>query len=104
MTALELTQHISLDSIVVVEKNQVSTDLAGEAVILNLESGMYYGLDEVGARIWELIQQPKRVQVILETLLNEYEVEPDQCEQDLLALLQSLTTAKLIEIHASTIE
>lgn len=104
MATLELTQHISPDSVVVVAKNQVSTDLAGEAVILNLESGMYYGLDEVGARIWELIQQPQSVPVILETLLNEYEVEPGQCENDLLVLLQSLATAKLIEIHAPTVE
>ena len=66
------------DSIVKVADEQVSCDLAGEAVILHLKSGEYFGLNEVGARIWNLIQEPKRVDAVLESVLEEYEVEPDQ--------------------------
>jgi hypothetical protein len=86
-------------STVVVAKEQVSCDLGGEAAILNLKSGVYYGLDPVGARIWNLIQEPKSLNEIREILLKEYDVEPDRCDRDLLALLQKLASEGLIEVR-----
>jgi len=83
---------------VVVAKEQVSCDLGGEAAILNLKSAVYYGLDPVGARIWNLIQEPKRIKEIYEILLKEYNVEPGRCERDLLALLEKLVEEGLIEV------
>ena len=88
---------MSLDSVASVVKHQVSSELDGEAVILNLESGTYFGLDEIGARIWSLLQEPKSIVEIRDTLLDEYEVEADRCEEDLLALLEELKAAGLIE-------
>jgi len=90
---------VSGRSTVVAAKDQVSCDLAGEAAILNLQAGVYYGLDAVGARVWHLLQEPRAVQDIRETLLMEYEVERDRCERDLLALLQELVAAGLIEVR-----
>ena len=78
--------------------NQVSSELAGEAVILNLASGTYFGLNEVGASVWYCIQQPKTVNQIRDVLLAEYEVEAEQCDRELLALLEDLVTAGLIEV------
>ena len=89
---------ISLNSAVVVAKDQVSSDLGGEVAILNLKSGVYYGLDAVGARIWELIQGPRTVDEIRDLLLAEYDVEPERCETDLLSLLDQLAAEKLIEV------
>lgn len=89
---------ISDRSTVVVTKEQVSCDLGGEAAILNLKSGVYYGLDPIGARIWNLIQEPKSLNEIREILLKEYNVEPDRCDHDLLALLQNLSAEGLIEV------
>jgi len=83
---------------IVAAEGQVSADLSGEVVILNLDSGLYYGLDAVGARIWGLIQVPKTVMEIRAALLEEYEVEPERCERDLSALLQSLAAEGLIEV------
>ena len=83
-------------------KQQVSSDLDDEAVILHLKAGVYYGLDSVGARIWALIQEPKTVDQIKDTILREYEVEPDQCERDVLALLEELAAEDLIEITSET--
>jgi Coenzyme PQQ synthesis protein D (PqqD) len=77
---------------------QVSSDLAGEAVILDLRSGVYYGLNEVGARIWALVQQPQTLQSIQHTLLQEYDVDPEVCAQDILHLLQDLQAAGLVEM------
>lgn len=86
------------NSKVVASQNPVSANLAGEAVILDPDSGMYYGLNEVGARVWELIQDPKTVDEIRDALLTEYEVEPERCERDLFALLQNLADKGLVEI------
>ena len=94
-----MKELISGHSIVVVAKEQVSCDLGGEAAILNLQNGVYYGLDPVGARIWNLIQEPKRINEIYEILLKEYNVEPVRCERDLLALLQKLASEGLIEVR-----
>ncbi len=89
----------NLDNLIVVSSNdQISRDLGGEAVILNMKSGVYCGLNEVGARIWELLKEPKSVQSIMDTLLEEYEVVTDQCKSDLLALLQELSDNDLIYI------
>jgi hypothetical protein len=91
---------VSGDSTVVAAKNQVSSDLGGEVAILDLKAGVYYGLDAVGARIWSLIQEPRTVNEIRNILLEEYEVEPERCERDLLVLLQRLANEGLIEVEA----
>lgn len=77
---------------------QVSSDLAGESVILNLKTGMYFGLNEVGASVWNLLQQPRSVTDICTQILEEYEVESEQCERDVLTLLHELIESDLIEI------
>lgn len=82
----------------VATKEQVSCDLAGEAVVLNLGSGEYFGLDPVGARVWNLIQEPRRVRELRDSLLEEYDVEPDVCGRDLLELLKEMAAEGLIEV------
>lgn len=89
---------ITLDSIVVATKDQVSADLSGEAAILNLTSGIYYGLNEVGASIWRLLQEPKTAGEIKDALLSEYDVAEEQCESDLTVLLEELLSRGLIEV------
>jgi hypothetical protein len=87
-----LTTHIKASN------DQVSCDLQGEAAILDLKNGIYYGLDPVGARIWELIQNSTQVSSVVSQLLDEYDVEATQCEQDTLALLGQLEERNLIEV------
>jgi len=69
-----------------------------EAAILNLKSGVYFGLNTVGANIWKLIQEPRTIKEIRDVLVDEYDVEPKCCEKDILELLQELSTHGLIEI------
>jgi hypothetical protein len=90
---------VSRGSTVVAAKDQVSSDLGGEVAILDLKAGVYYGLDAVGARIWSLIQEPRTVNEIRDILLQEYEVEPERCERDLLVLLQRLADERIIEVE-----
>jgi hypothetical protein len=98
--ALEST--ISLDSTVVAAQDQVSSEIGDEVAILDLKAGTYYGLDAVGARVWELVQEPQRVREIRRILLEEYEVEPERCGRDLLALLQRLAYEGLVEVRGGT--
>ena len=89
---------------VVVSQDQVSCDLSGESAILDMKAGVYYGLNEVGTRIWKLIQGPKRVGDLRDAILEEYEVEPDRCEADIMALLQALLDNGLIEVRNESIK
>lgn len=90
---------VSVDSSVVAAREQVSSDLGGEVAILDLKSGIYYGLDAVGAQIWSLLQEPRTVEEIRDVLVREYEVDDERCERDLVALLQSLADEGLIEVR-----
>jgi Coenzyme PQQ synthesis protein D (PqqD) len=90
---------VSRESIVKVYGEQVSCDLAGEVVILSLQSGQYFGLNEVGGRIWNLIQEPKTVGAVLDAVLKEYDVPLDQLERDLFKLLEQMVTNNLIEVE-----
>ncbi|NOZ28715.1 MAG: lasso peptide biosynthesis PqqD family chaperone [Chloroflexi bacterium] len=98
-----MSPMITERSIITAAQDQVSVDLDGEVVILNLKDGVYYGLETVGARVWELIQEPKTLKEILETLLQEYDVEPDRCARELQALLEDLAAKELIEVREDTL-
>ena len=91
--------EISLGSVFVAVQDQVSTNLEDEAVILHLKNGVYYGLNPVGARIWSFLQEPHTVGEIRNMILEEFEVEPQRCEQDLLKLLKELLSNGLIDRH-----
>ncbi len=93
-----MSATISDGSVVVAAQNQLSCDLAGEAAILNVKRGIYYGLDPIGARIWNLMQEPRKVAEIQNTILNEYDVEPETCARDLASLLEKLLSEGLIEV------
>jgi hypothetical protein len=94
------SKPISACSVVVAAADQVSCDLGGEAAILNLKSGIYYGLDPVGTRIWSLIQTPKAVGDVRDAILQKYDVAPDLCERDVIALVEKLVSNGLAEVTA----
>jgi len=96
MNILEKKQSISLDSVVIASGELVSANLDGEVVILGFESGSYYSLSEVGAFVWNYIQKARIVSDICKAILEEYEVERTQCEQDLVTLLNDLAEKQLI--------
>lgn len=88
-----------MSSVVVAAQEQVGSRLGEEAVILNLKNSTYYGLNEEGTIIWEMLQKPTAVSNIRDALCAQYEVEPAQCEKDLISLLSELADQDLIEIH-----
>ncbi len=76
---------------------QVSADLEGDAVILNVKSGKYYSLNPVGARVWQLIESPISLKALHAALMEEYDVESDRCKEDLLQLIEKLVDAGLVQ-------
>lgn len=90
---------ISLNSTIIRNPEQVSTDLDGEVVILDMQSEEYFSLDGVGTRIWEMIETPITVHEILAAILKAYDVEPARAERDLLAVLGEMVQEGLIEVR-----
>jgi hypothetical protein len=89
---------ITVDSVVMATKEQVSADLRGEAVVLDLTKNMYYGLDEVAARVWHLIRDPRTVSDIRDVIVSEYEIDKHACQRDLIEFLDRLLNEGLIEV------
>ena len=67
--------------------------------MMDLESGAYYGLNEVGARIWSLIETPTSVADICRTLRTEFRVEEEVCLREVAALLNELDSRSLLDVQ-----
>ena len=96
-SALELTAT----SIISAHPEQLSSELDGETILLQMSSGLYYGLNEMGAKIWEMIQTPMAFQALKEQLLEAYEVSEEVCVNEVTKLLTDLHNANLIEVKDS---
>lgn len=90
--------RINLDTIINKNLEIEDTDLDGEKVMMNLEKGEYFMMNEVGSRIWEIISKPINVKDIIETLRSEYEVDEETCKCTVIDFLIRLDHAKLISI------
>jgi Coenzyme PQQ synthesis protein D (PqqD) len=88
--------ELSLKSSLKVSDDVVFRDLDGEAVILNLASGIYFGLDETGTRMWRLIEQHGHLGAVLTALCDEYEALPETIERDLVRLASELAEKGLL--------
>lgn len=81
--------------------NVAACDLGEEVAILHLETGIYFGLNQVGTRIWGLLEHETALEAIVLDLLGEYEVDREVCEQDVAQLLGEMRRVQLIEIKGS---
>jgi hypothetical protein len=99
MNSVDYSQNLSLDAVVRASPQQVSCDIANEAVLLSMSDGEYYGLNEVAASIWQLIQEPRSVLAIRDSLLAEYsDIEPIECEQAILRFLREMVALNLVTV------
>ena len=97
-----LRMDLSINSRVVATRDHVSCELEGEAVILNLEDTVYYGLNETALAIWGLIREPAFVWEVRDEIVRKFQVEPGDCENDLLNLLRQLKDSSLLQIISSS--
>lgn len=99
-----MSDHLSPQSIVVATSEQVSCPLGEESAILNLKNSVYYGANSVAASVWKLLQQPRTVGEVRDALVDEYDVTPERCEQDLLALLHKMRDEGLVDVRSPAAE
>jgi len=90
---MDLKQTITLSPDV------ISQEVSGETVLLDLESENYFGLDEVGTRIWQLIESAGDLEAIFNTLLEEYDVEEEELLGDLSNLVGEIEKLGLVKLE-----
>lgn len=76
----------------------MAREVGNETVILDLASGTYFGLDPVGAQIWQLMAEDKTLAEVCEAMLATYEVSREDIERDVLKLAQDLSEKRLISL------
>jgi hypothetical protein len=90
---------LNLNQTITLSPEVISQEVSGETVLLDLESENYFGLDEVGTRIWQLIRETNDLQAIYQTLLAEYDVSEERLQQDLDTLLAEISGLGLIRLE-----
>ena len=88
---MDLTQKITFSESVFAQ------EVDGEMVLLDMNSENYFGLDEVGTAIWQAMQEKEMLQEVYDVMLEQYDVEPEVLERDLLDFAQKLSESGLIE-------
>ncbi|MBI2569081.1 MAG: PqqD family protein [Candidatus Schekmanbacteria bacterium] len=84
--------------VIVRSERTVAATVDGEAVLLDIEKGAYFGLDAVGTRVWEMLALPRTLSDLCMALTEEYDVELGVCREQTSGLLQELVAQNLVEL------
>lgn len=90
--------NVEIENIISKNPEIDATDLDGEVVMMNMEKGQYFMMNDVGSRIWEIIEEPIKVSEIINALISEYEVEREECENTVMEFLNDLSYGDLIKV------
>lgn len=93
-------QAMNLNQTIAPSPDVISPEVSGETVLLDLESESYVGLDEVGTRVWQLVKETNELQLIFDTLLEEYDVSEARLQLDLTTLLTEIEGLGLVTLEA----
>ena len=77
----------------------IASDIDGQAVMMSIENSKYFGMDEVGTSIWNLLDKNPSFEELISDLIAEYEIDKETCENDTRVFLERLLQYKLIEIQ-----
>lgn len=92
---------IDLDSVVARGRDHVETRMGEQVVMMSIEQGRYFALEESGQRIWELMEQPVPVRDIVDRLTEEYDVPRERCETEVLSFLEQMRQQGLVAEEAA---
>lgn len=90
---------IGMETVVARNEEPVAVEVDRTIVMLSIDQGMYFGLEGTGPRIWALLEQPRSPAQLCEELLNEFDIDPDDCQREVLGFLEELRDAQLIRVH-----
>lgn len=91
------SQSISLDLLAVQNKNSIASDMNGEKVLLSIDNGKYYNLGAIGGRIWDMMAYPETIGSIVNSLIDEYEIDRTTCEEQVFSFLTHLSEERLVQ-------
>jgi hypothetical protein len=95
------SRTLTTETTAVAAENALSTTIDGETVILHRDAGKYYGLNEVGTFIWELLQEPRSLDELCQEVITAYDVERQRCRNDIEELLVELAETDLVRLDGS---
>jgi hypothetical protein len=90
--------RVSSDTLVAVPDDVIFRELDGEAIILDLAKGLYFGLDEVGTRAWMLLAESSSVGKVIDVMSGEFDVDRSTLERDVLELVTALLDKGLVRV------
>jgi hypothetical protein len=92
---------LNLDQTATLSSNVVTQEINGETVLLDLASEYYFGLDEIGTRVWQLLAEKKNLRSVVSTLLSEFDVAEATLLADIDKLMQDITKQGLVSLQSS---
>lgn len=91
-------ENLTLNSKIIRSEDFITSTVENDLVMMSLEKGAYYSLDTIGSHIWERIAQPITVAALCQNLTDEFDVETEQCQADVLAFLNELLTEGMVHV------
>lgn len=89
---------ITLDTVVTKTGDLLSSKIDEETVLMSFRNNEYYGMNKAGSRIWQIIEEPTPVKVIIQALIREFDVDIQVCQSDVIEYLNMLLSKKLISV------
>lgn len=87
-----------LNSKIVQNKKIDASDIDGDKVMMDLDKGMYFSLNSVGSRIWDIIENPITIDQVVEVLLSEYDIDKNECKETVVSFIKGLEENELIKV------
>lgn len=91
-------EEITLNSTITRNEDLLSGVLDDETILMSIETGSYHVINKTANRIWELLEEPKTVDEICIIILDEYDVDPETCQKEVLEFMAGLQNRKIVVV------
>jgi len=98
---MKKTNDLSGDTIVARNESLLTAEVDGELMAMSIEQGNCYGLNAVGTRIWALLAEPRTIDELCASLLDEFEVDATRCREEVTSLLEELREEGLATVRSN---
>ncbi len=99
LTIRNLEMSITLQSLIARNLEIITNEIDDELVMMSVEEGKYFGLNAIGASIWEQLEEPKTIESIVNILLDKFEVNQEQCEKESLDFISEMIKKNVILVQ-----
>lgn len=90
--------QLTLDTKVAHSHDVLSSSVDSEVVMANISTDKYYGLNPISAQIWQLLEQPKSLKEVCDALTNQYDVDTETCQSEVLTFVRKMVDARMLEL------